>query len=156
MRYLLLAATLLNIGQAAEPANDFAFRFEYGRCTTDVLDTFQGVFMSDSGVRGANLSIPLTIPPDSLRAVYQAITAAQFFQYPSDFRVKGNTRFGPSNHYRLEVRNAGLEHVVSWRDNSAPSTDEANRLRDMFSTITRVIRSLPQAQSLPVANVGCA
>jgi hypothetical protein len=173
MKSILLTAALLILGQASKPADDFAFRLEYGLCTTDVLDTFQGVFVRDSGVRA--ISIPLKLPQESLDAVFQAIMTARFFDYPSDFRTKarsncivtpntsggatvecsGISGFGPANHYRLEVRNAGAMHVVSWRDGIAPSTDEANQLRTMLATIIDMVRRLPQVQRLPVAQVAC-
>jgi hypothetical protein len=174
MTFMLLAAAFLNLGQVSKPADDFAFRLEYGSCTTDVLDTFQRAFVRDLGSRVPGVSIPLMLPQESLDVAYQSITSAHFFDYPSDFQTRpatncsvtltasgstiscpGISGFAPANHYRLEVRDAGARHVVSWRDGIAPSTEEANRLRTMFATIIDIIRRLPQVQRLPVAQVGC-
>jgi len=114
------------------------------------------------------------LPKESLDAVFREITTARFFDYPSDFRTtsagnciatpdtrggstacSGASGFAPANHYRLEVRNAGVTHAVSWRDSIAPSTEEANRLRTLLTTIVDMVGGLPQVQRLPVAQVGC-
>ena len=47
----VLMAAFLTLSQGQKPPDDFAFRLEYGMCTTDVLDTFQSVFVRDMGGR---------------------------------------------------------------------------------------------------------
>jgi hypothetical protein len=172
---MLLTAAFLTLGQAATPAADFSLRLEYGVCTTDVLDTFQSVFVRDLGGRVPALSIPLMVPQRSLDVAFQAIVAAQFFDYPTDFRTtptsnctvtpnasggsavscSGISGFAPADHYRLTVRNAGVTHTASWQDSIAPSTEQANRLRTMLHTIIEMIRGLPEVQGLPLAQVAC-
>ena len=165
------AFAFLSSGQAPTPARDFAFRLEYGLCTTDVLDTFEGVFVRDLGMRVSAVSIPLTLPQRSIDVVFQAVIAAHFFDYPADFRIKPTSNctvtpnggscggvssvFAPADHYRLTVRSDGVSHTVSWHDSIAPSTEEANRLRDMLHVIIEMIRGLPEVQRLPLAQVGC-
>ena len=175
MTVLILAAAILGLGQAPTPADDFAFRLEYGVCTTDVLDTFQGTFVRDLGGPVPPLSIPLTLPQPSRDMALQAVLDARFFDYPSEFRttppsctVKTNaiggswaecpgvSAFAPSNHYKLTVRNAGVTHTVSWQDGIRPSTEQADRLRQMLQTIIEMVRALPELQRLPGAQVGCA
>ena len=171
---VIVAAILLPPGQAAD---DFAFRLEYGLCTTDVLDTFQGTYVRDLGSRVPSVSIPLTFPQHSRDVVYQAIVATHFFDYPSDFRITPPSNctakptasggsimecggsvsvFAPGNHYKLTVRNAGVTHTVSWQDSIKPSTEQADRLRQMLQTIIDTTRALPEVQRLPRAQVGCA
>ena len=173
MALLILAVVFLTPGQAPD---DFAFRLEYGLCTTDVLDTFQGRFVRDMGSTVAPASIPLLLPQPSRETVYQAIVAAQFFDYPSDFRTTpprnctakenasggsivecagGVTVFAPAHHYKLTVRNAGATHTVSWQDSIRLPNEQADRLRQMLQTIIETIRALPEVQRLPRAQVGC-
>jgi hypothetical protein len=172
MMFMVLTAAFLSVGQGSKPAGDFAFRLEYGLCTTDVLDTFQGVFVRDLGSRVA--SIPLALSRESLDAAFQAIATAHFFDYPSsvwtkptsDCIVTPNTGGGstvtcsaigaasPASHYKLTVQNAGVTHTVSWWDN-APSTEPTNRLRTMFNNIVELIRGMPQVRRLPLPQALC-
>jgi hypothetical protein len=176
MLTLLIALAFLRPGQEHTRPSDFAFRLEYGVCTTDVLDTFQGTFVRDLSAMVPAVSIPLALPEESLDEAYRAIVAAGFFKYPPDFRTSpktactrtpiadgvgavscfGITGFAPAHHYRLTVREAGVTHTVSWHDNTAPSTEEADRLRHMLNVIVEMIRALPQVRRLPLAQVGCA
>jgi hypothetical protein len=141
--------------QASAPA-DFAIRFAFGVCTRDVLDTFTGVFVRDMGSGEAAVPVPVTLPSDVLHAIYQAVVETKFFDYPPEFSVRGNSVFAPADHYRLEVRSAGITHTVSWRDGIRPSTPEADRLRDLFTMIRRLVSDRPEVKRLPVARVGCA
>jgi hypothetical protein len=105
----VLAAVHTVVAQtpALSKPSDFGMRFEFGRCTTDVLDTFQGVFMRDMGSPNAPVvSSAVNVPAEALAAAWRAITAAQFFDYQSNFRVTGNSVFAPAIHYRLAARGA--------------------------------------------------
>ena len=55
----------------------------------DVLDTFKGVFIRDMGSRDQVISIPLTLPAESLRTICREIVEARFSEYPAEFRVSG-------------------------------------------------------------------
>jgi len=176
MLTVLTALAFLGLGQERKPPGDFSFRLEYGLCTTDVLDTFQGVFVRDLGRTVPAVSIPLALSQESFDQAYRAVAAADFFNYPADIRTtpkstctgtptasgggtvscSGIRGFAPAHHYRLTVRDAGVTHTVSWHDNIAPSTQEAIRLRHMLNVIVELIRALPQVQRLPLAQVGCA
>lgn len=173
---VLTALAFLGLGQDGRPPSDFSFRLEYGLCTTDVLDTLQGVFVRDLGRTVPAVSIPLALPQESFDEAYRAIVAADFFKYPVDFRTtpkstcrstpnasgggtvscSGIRAIAPAHRYRLTVRHTGATHTVSWHDGIAPSTDEANRLRHMLNVIVGLVRALPEVQRLPLARVGCA
>jgi hypothetical protein len=174
MLILVTAAAFLTLGQALTSVGDFAFRLEYGSCTNDVLDTFEGVYVRDLRAMVPPLSIPLTLPQRSIDLVFDAVIAAHFFDYPTDFRTIprnpctgtrnangattvscGSSAFAPAEHYKLTVRAAGVTHTVSWHDAVRPSSDEADRLRTLLNTITEMIRALPEVQRLPLAQVGC-
>jgi len=135
------------------PPADFAIRFEYGVCTTDVLDTFKGTFRRDTGM--GNVTIDLVLPEESLRAIHEEIVAARFFDYPAEFRVNGNLLISPAMRYRLEVRSDGTTHTVGWTDGTRPSTAEADRLRNLFTKLIDRITSLPSVKALPMPQLGC-
>jgi hypothetical protein len=145
-----------SIAAAQTAPEDFAIRFEWGVCFTDVVDTFDNVVerfvRRDLHVSSA----PSLVSQQVKDAIYKAIIEARFFEYPSEFRVKGHIAFAPAPHYRLVVRNAGRSHSVFWHDSSGPSTDEADRLRLMFTTIEQVLSGLPELNRLPIPNIGCA
>jgi hypothetical protein len=176
MLILVAALAFVSFGQRQTPPSDFAFRLEYGFCNTDVFDTFQDIFVRDMGGMVPAVSIPLVLPRESFIDAYRAIVVADFFNYPSEFHTKpkstctstphagggatvscsGITGFAPAWHYRLTVRNSGVTHSVSWRDNTSPYTEEASRLRQMLDAIIEMVRAMPQVQRLPLAQVGCA
>ena len=167
----LVVAAVLGLGQTPTAPDDFAFRLEYGVCTTDVLDTFQGTFVRDLGGPVAPLSIPLMLPQHTRELAFQAVVVAHFLDYPSDFVIKPTSNcavtssggscggsisvFAPAYHYKLTVQSAGVTHTVSWQDNTRPSTEEADRLRNLLLSIIEMIRALPDVQRLPRAQVGC-
>jgi hypothetical protein len=135
--------------------SDFAIRMEYGRCSTDVLDTFNGVFVRDMGARDPAVSIPVVLSGESMSAIYREVVAAEFFNYPAEFRVHGTSEFGPAMHYRLQVRSGGTTHIVTWTDGTGPSTPEANRLRVLFTTMVKLITDQSDVKRLPVARIAC-
>jgi hypothetical protein len=151
----VVPATAATIDQA--PPADFAIRFEYGACSTDILDTFRGVFVRDMGAGNAAASVPVVLSTASVNAVYHDVLAAAFFGYPAEFRVKATppSEFRPAMHYRLQVRSGGAFHTVRWTDSTRPSTAEADRLRDLFTRIIKLITDQPAIKRLPLARGGC-
>jgi hypothetical protein len=137
-------------------ADDFAVRFAYGLCTTDVLDTLKGTFVRDMGSPAPALSVPLVLPAESLRRIYADVLTARFSDYPELFRVQGHIGFAPTMHYKLETRVGGAAHAVTWVDGIKPSTPEADRLRDLFTKLISLITAHPDVKRLPQAKVGCA
>jgi len=146
-------STAAGLDQAA-PA-DFAIRFEYGLCTTDVFDTFKGEFIRDMGPGEAAVSVPVVLPSGSLNAVYRDVLAARFFEYSAGFRIDGGAEFGPTMHYRMQVRSGGVTHTVTWTDRIRPSTSEADRLRDLFTRLIKMVADQPDVKRLPPAGIGC-
>jgi hypothetical protein len=128
---------------------------EFGLCTTDVLDTFKGVFIRDMGSREPAISIPIDLSNELLRLMHREIVAARFSEYPADFHVRGSIGFAPAMRYSLETRIDGTSHSVTWRDGIKPSTPDADRLRNLFMTIKSVITDHPDVSRLPQARVGC-
>lgn len=70
-------------GQASRnPSSDFGFRFEYGLCTSEVIDTFKGIFTREMKP-APDVPVPLTLEAQSLTEIHRAIADARFFEYPS-------------------------------------------------------------------------
>ena len=155
--WLTMSVTFLTAGISGAQTRppDFAIRFAFGTCTTDVLDTFTNVFVRDLGTRDSAITVPVTLTGNQLQSIYEAIAAARFFEYPSTYRVLGPSAQAPSEHYKLDVSSAGVSHSVSWHDAIRPSTLEADRLRMLFTTIKAVIADLPEVKSLPRPRIGC-
>ena len=159
MIVLLLYATQGNTTPAQ--ADDFGFRFEVGNCSTERLDTFNGVFTKNLGgdpVRTVTAQVFLTDP--QMRAIYRSIENIHFFDYPSTFvgvpdGLQKTGAFAPAPTYRLEVRNEGAVHTVSWKDAYKPTTAEADRLRGLFSMVLGFIHEHPEFERLPPPAAGC-
>jgi hypothetical protein len=127
------AAMVLLGGQAMQPAEDFAFRYEHFDCGAQLIDTFKGPYRrtiaGPNGGRGGDVSIP----------------------------QDANVRLG---NYMLEVRNAGREHTIWWRERSSaptpsPITEEDRRRDELMRTIFRVVYAHPLVQRLPPPMGGC-
>ena len=140
---------------------DFGFRFSAQRCVTESIDTFTGVFTKElGGEPSRTATVQLSLSDAQMGTIYQTIEKIRFFDYPSPFYgvpkgISTITEFGPASTYRLEVRNDGVVHTVSWNDAFRPTTDEADRLRALFSMITEFIHRDPGFQRLPRENGGC-
>jgi hypothetical protein len=145
----------------ADQAGDFGFRFQVGDCLTETFDTFTGVFTKDlGGEPPRSATVQLSLPDAQMGTIYQTIDKIGFFGYPSRFVgiAEGRrmlTESGPARTYRLEVRDAGVVHIVSWNDAFKPTTEEADRLRDLFSMITGFIHEHPEFNRLPRPAAGC-
>jgi hypothetical protein len=159
----LAAAFFLAVGsaaaQGAQPAPDFAFRFEFKPCTTNILDTYEKKFIRGMGPADTVVSIPLELSQEQMTAVYEAIANIRFFEYPTTF--VGGAGLGetitttPSTSYQFEVRNAGVVHRVSWDDAHSPRSEAANRLLNLFKMIIGFINDHPDVKRLPTPRVRC-
>ena len=145
----------------AAQAADFGFRFEVGDCLAERLDTFSGIFTKDlGGSPGRTVTAQITLTDAQMSAIYRTIESIKFFDYPSTFVgvVKGVpevTMTVPYRTYRLEVRNAGVIHAVTWKDAYKPTTVEADRLRNLFSMVLGFIHEQPDFKRLPPPLAGC-
>jgi hypothetical protein len=148
----IVPSTVAGLRQAP---SDFAIRLEYGRCSTDVLDTFNGVFVREMGGQNPAVSIPVVLSDESMSAIYRDVVETEFFSHPTEFGVHGTSESGPAMHYRLQVRSGGATHIVTWTDGTGPSTPEANRLRDLLARMVKLITDQSDVKRLPLARVAC-
>jgi hypothetical protein len=144
-----------------QPAADFGFHFEFKRCQTNTLDTDGNTYTRELGLGEPSVSIPLTLTREQMRAVYDEVLNIGFFDYPTLFwggvvSTTGEASYvHPSTSYRLDVRNAGIVHTVSWDDRSRPRSEEANRLLKLFDIINGFVNDRPEVKNLPVSRGGC-
>jgi hypothetical protein len=160
--FLLLSAPTIKIATAQ--ADDFGFRFEFEPCfpwITVQLDTFNGVFTANTGGEPTRtVTVQMSLTDAQMRTVYRTTEDIRFFDYPATFIgvSPGDqvTIMHPASTYRLEVRNAGAVHTVSWLDNvRGPTTPGADRLRDLFSMVRDFIHEHPEFKRLPRPTIGC-
>jgi hypothetical protein len=140
---------------------DFGFRFEVGDCLAEKFDTFSGEFTKDLGGEPPRAATARFSLADSrMRTIYQAINQVRFFELPSVFGgvppgLSGIRVSHPAKTYRLEVLNGGLTHSVVWKDTYQPTTNEADRLRALFSMIIAFIHERAEYQRLSTPIGGC-
>jgi hypothetical protein len=145
---------------AGQPPDDFAFKFDFTPCATNTLDTYRNTYTRELGPGQSPVSIPRTLSPEQMAAVYDALGKIAFFDYPSMFpggsRTQGEiTTISPSTSYRLEVRSAGVVHVVRWDDKSFPRSEEASRLLRVLDLIDGFVNDRPEVKRLPQPRVAC-
>lgn len=125
------------------------------------LDTFDGVFTKDlGGSPSRTVTAQISLTDAQMTAIYRAIENTRFFDYPSAFSgiptgLQVVAEMHPAPTYRLEVRNGGVVHAVSWKDAYKPTTVEADRLRDLFSMVVGFIHEHPEYKNLPLPVGGC-
>jgi hypothetical protein len=144
----------------AAPAPNFAFRFEYGPCFTDVLDSFEHTYLQDRGVNERSITIPISLTAVQLQTIHAKLVAIDFFSYPEQFAIQPpdgeRVIVTPANRYSLTVRDDQRRHTVAWLDGIVqPTTPEADRLRELFQLIVSLIQAQPDILQLPPRPFAC-
>jgi hypothetical protein len=144
-------------------APDFGFRFENLSCYNDILDTFEGTFTTDVGYPvPAPVTVPMHLTDEQMTAVYEKMVEIGFWDYPANFAVPldplGQAVYQfPQSHYRLTVRNGGVEQWVDWLiEYVEPTNEVAEQLKSLFIMISEAIRSSPEYQQVPDHGFACA
>jgi hypothetical protein len=143
--------TVLALSQTA----DFGFRLETNRCLSETHDTFSGLLTKDLGGEPArSVRAQVSLTDSQMKTIRQTIEEIRFVDYPSSFvgvptGLSEIMTFSPATKYRLEVHNRGVVHTVSWNDAHKPTTEEADRLRGLFSMIIGFIHDHPAFRQLP-------
>lgn len=163
-----IALALSGVGARAQQ-NDFGFNFEFGYCSMERFDSFDGTFARD--ITGVT-ALPILGAPDRILTVPARLTASQmaqtereleqvgffqmparFYGYPSDTTLM--TTRHPSKTYRLEVRRGEMSHTVEWDDHNSPRSPEAERFKKVLEMIIAAIYSQPAVRSMPPIRGGC-
>jgi hypothetical protein len=141
---------------------DFGFRFEDLSCYNDVLDTFEGTFTTDVGYpEHTAVTVPMHLTDEQMTAVYMKMVEIGFWDYPANFAVPLDPSAGgryqyPQSHFRITVRNGGVDQWVDWMMGYVePTNQDAEQLKDLIIMITEMIRSSPDYQQVPDRGYAC-
>jgi hypothetical protein len=156
----LVFSMLLPVQMHREPPGDFDFRFRYGVCSTDELDTFTGWFTRELP-DGTSSMAQLALNASQMRHLYEKLTQIDYFNYPSIFR--GEQREPPPFtkgfqfviKYQMDVRSGGRMHSVQWDDDQTATGPQADGLRRLFSWAVTVINDAPEVTRLPQSSEPC-
>ena len=132
--------------------SDFNFIFKYGVQGGNVLDTFKGMYTWDM-VRGSDVTTRLTLTQDELNQIHTKMDEIDFWNYPDNFEVipTGDlvSVVTPFNSYYFRVQNGNVTKELRWDDEITNPNAQADKLRELITLITGIIRSKPAYQRLP-------
>ncbi len=144
---------------------NFAFVFAYGWCETNRLDTIRGTYTKDLLTQPSSfVTIRLRLTGAEMFRIYRKMIQIDFFGYPDAFTSSGpfwtfwqsKGIVTPAPEYRLMVRNGGQTKHLHWLDNvTAPTSGQADRLRELMQLIQGVAEARPEVQHLPQRHGGC-
>jgi hypothetical protein len=141
----------------APMADNFSFVFEESSCGhlpwLNVLDTSTGILIHTPLDNTQSVEIPFVLSEMEMEMIYQEIVSKNFFEYPSEVRVRGET---PPSTFRLKVINGDVVHQVKWTsdlENNEPNYPETDKLFDLYIFIQQIIDSHPE---YPEAMSACA
>ncbi len=155
MSYIAALSVVSVLAQplGSAPPKDFAVRIVFGKCWNDSVDTRRQVFtrlILAEDVR----TVRIQLSQEQRIQLYQAISAANLFDYPEQFIPPLTTISEPAPDYEIEVQSEGRRHVVRWQDHGSSST-EANSLRDMLIAVHELFTALPAVRRLPPSQMFC-
>jgi len=158
---LLVIALIFSVFQimspsTKEPSSNFAFRFEFGSCNTDILDTFEGTFTQDRIVE-PSMTVPLELSESQRAAIHQKMMEIDFFDYPDEFVISNPVGIQtPANEYRILVRDGTLTKSLHWVDDYFnPANRKSVNLDELFTMIMEVVWEHPEYKKLPDLKAGC-
>jgi hypothetical protein len=130
-------------------ADNFSLVFEEYSCggslpLLNVLDTSTGILIHTPLDETESIEIPFVLSESEMETIYQKIVSSDFFDYPSEVRVRGDY---PGSTFRLKVMNGDLTNDVIWTsnlDNVDPNFPESNDLLELYILIQQIIDSHPE------------
>ena len=139
-----------------QPHKNFSFRFEFG-CTfvPDVYDSFTRLFMRTwvNFPERKEQKVSVVLNERQMDHIHRAIHEINFFDYPPQFvgvqQIERTIVTIPHLSYLMEVREGGAAHRVRWTDSTKPTTEQADRLRALFSSIMGLLREQSELKKLP-------
>jgi hypothetical protein len=139
-----------NITQAQQPPTptDFSVRYEVGDCRAERFDsaTEEYVRPMPKEFGPQPLTVRIGLSDMQINTIYRMVTDIGFVDYPSVFKGTVTDRIvtvNPSSTFRLEVRNGGVSHAVSWTDAHSPTSPEWDRLQALGRTIIGYVHNHP-------------
>ena len=155
---IAIAITALRViaTPASQPESNFAFRFEFGACNTDILDAFEGTFTQDRIIE-PSITISLRLSEEQMVTIYQKMMGIDFFDYPDEFVISHPVGIqSPAKEYFITVRNGETAKNVHWIDDYFNPMDRRSvKLNALFRMIMEMIWEHPEFKKLPELNAGC-
>jgi hypothetical protein len=158
----LLAALSGQPQRQLDLPKDFSIHFEFGLCWRDVVDTRSDRYVRDLATgSGATRTVRLRLSDAQRRQLATWVDDSHFFDLPKQMDssvAKDGTVIEriPSENYLIEIRRAGLRHVVEFDDNGDALSEHVQRVRTLVQRLERFFSELPQVKVLPKPAVGCA
>ena len=143
-----------------QPEPNFGFTFEFGSCAIDKLDTFSGEFTQER-IDEPDITIPLQLSNDQMMTIYTKMIEINIADYPEVFEVPKPligevVMISSPYNYVLTVQNGAAEVLIRWTDDIVqPTTEKADRLRELFQLMVEKVLEHPDYQQLPEVNFGC-
>ncbi len=144
-------------------ASNFALIFRERPCgPTDVyvLDTAHSRLVFTALGETTAITIPFQLSPGQTDAIYQNVLAINFFNYPSELRIRDDQiqqMVTPAPTYYLSITNGTKTNSVQWTDDvTEPKHAEVERFRELIRLIEQTIELHPEVHQLPQAKVACA
>jgi hypothetical protein len=156
----IVFSVVLPVQMHREPPGDFDFRFRYGVCSTDQLDTFTGWFTRELP-DGTSAMAQLTLNASQTRHLFEKVTQIDFFNYPSIFRGDQTRLLSITKgrlsviKYEMDVRSGGRMHSVQWDDDQTATGPQADGLRRLFSWAVTFIINAAEVTRLPQSAEPC-
>lgn len=155
----LTVREVITTAVAKRPA-DFAFAFVSAACGESMtIDTFADTFTifvpQDGRFNAGTRTIPLTLTPGELRAVYQQMIIMDFFAYPPSLSPSSPRQSGQASDYDFRVRRDGYAQIFHWTTRITSTPTEMERdLSDLTRRLVNIIYAHPETQAVP-RGVGC-
>jgi|SRR5688572_1576230 len=153
----ITSLTALAQQQRVEPPHrNFSFRFEFGcAAVPDVYDSFTRLFVRTwvNFPERKEQRVLVVLSAPQMDHIHRAIHDINFFDYPPQFvgvqQVEQTIVTIPHLSYLMEVRESGAAHRVRWTDSTKPTTEQADRLRALFSSLMGFLRGHSEVKKLP-------
>jgi hypothetical protein len=132
---------------------DFAVQYEVKDCRAERFDSATGEYVrpmpKEFGPQPLTARIGLT--DLQMNTIFRMVTDIGFMDYPAAFKgtiTDTITTVSPSRAYRLEIRNGGVSHAVSFTDAYRPMIPEWYRLHAVVQLIIGFVHGHPAFTAL--------
>ena len=127
---------------------NFEFIFKYGINGKNQLDTLKGKYIQDMVVE-ASVRAELKLSEEEMNTIYLAMKQINILEYPKIFKPKSNVVLTPFQTFYLKITFNHTEKVIKWSDQNLSNTNEAVKLRDVFTKIEKIIIDRDEVKKLP-------
>jgi len=131
---------------------DFGFVFRYGVEARNELDTVNGSFTKDL-VTAGTATTALKLSEEELTLIYYEMQKMNIMSYPEDYEPKTAALIQPEvtpySTYYFKISYGGQTKEITWHDKNLSNLAGARDMRSLAATITNIVQSKAEYQSLP-------